>query len=64
LRELGARLGTRFDQNFAPLQIDLDQDMARELRKDWMTLLRRMSDIRGRDLSVLADKPKVDQVPA
>ena len=35
LRELGARLGTRLDENFAPLQIDLDQDMARELRKDW-----------------------------
>jgi hypothetical protein len=64
LRELGGRLGTRLDQNFAPLQIDLDQDMERELRKDWETLLRRMSDIRGRDIPALADKPKVDQVPA
>jgi hypothetical protein len=64
LRELGARLGTRLDENFAPLQIDLDQDMERELRKDWETLLRRMSAIRGRDLSAPSERPPADQVPA
>jgi hypothetical protein len=63
LRELGARLGTRLDENFAPLQIDLDQDMERELRKDWETLLRRMSDIRGRDLSAPSERLPADQVP-
>jgi hypothetical protein len=57
LRDLGARLGTRLDKNFAPLQIGLDQGMARGLREDWEGLLRRIGDIRRRDFSVLAKPP-------
>jgi hypothetical protein len=64
LRELGARLGTQLDQNFTPLQIELEPDMAGELRRDWDSLLKRMSDIRGRDLSAMAQTAQADQVPA
>jgi len=54
LRELGGRLGSRLDQNFAPLQIGLDPDMARDLRRDWERLLQRIGDMRNRDLSALS----------
>lgn len=53
LREFGARLGTRVDQHFAPLQIGLDQDMAQDLRRDWERLLQRIGALRSRDLSAL-----------
>jgi hypothetical protein len=54
LREFGARLGTKLDHNFAPLQIGLDQDMAQDLRRDWERLLQRIGDLRSRDLSALS----------
>jgi hypothetical protein len=64
LRELGARLGTRLDKNFEPLHLELDEDLAGELRRDWESLLERMSEIRSRDLSAIAQRPQADQVPA
>ena len=54
LREFGARLGTRLDQNFAPFQLGLEGDLARELHQDWECLLSRTSEHRNRRLLVPA----------
>jgi hypothetical protein len=54
LRDLGARLGTRLDHTFAPLDLGLNQDIARKLRADWERLLQRVGERRGHDLSTLS----------
>jgi len=62
LRDLGARLGTGLDHNFAPLELGLDQDTTRVLREDWEHLLQRIGERRSRDLSALAIRaPAIDQ---
>jgi hypothetical protein len=56
LRQLGAHLGSRFDDEEAPRQAPLEPELAQALRQDWKEVVVRVGRHRGRDLSAFLPK--------
>jgi hypothetical protein len=60
LRQLGARIGSRFDDEEAPREAPLEPELARALRQDWQELVARVGRHRGRDLSAFLPKGQIE----
>lgn len=56
IRDFGARLGARFDDEAAPRNAVIAPDLAAELKEDWKRLLERAGHLRGRDFSGFLQK--------